>query len=97
MATVLRWTALAASLTIGVFLAVLVRSYAMGLQVDCGCFGSGEALGPKTLLRDSLMLVLALAVTIGAFALRKRTARQPQEEDAAALPVSSDTEQSHPA
>ena len=37
----------------------------MGLQIDCGCFGPGEALGPKTLARDFSMLVLAVAVTGG--------------------------------
>ena len=65
----LRWSALAASLVLVVFLGVLTRTYAMGIAADCGCFGSGEPLGPKTLLRDSTMLILALGVTIGAFRL----------------------------
>lgn len=68
----LRWFALAASLLLGLFLSILTRSYMMGLQVDCGCFGSGEALGPMTLVRDGLMLALALGVTIGAFRMRPR-------------------------
>lgn len=63
----LRWTATLASLILAGFLTLLIRSYALGLEVDCGCFGSGEVLGPMTIARDSLMLVLALAVTIGAF------------------------------
>jgi len=67
----LRWFALLASGVIALFLAVLIRSYAMGLQVDCGCFGSGEALGPMTIVRDSTMLVLGAAVTWGAFRSRK--------------------------
>lgn len=68
----LRWFALVASLILALFLSVLTRSYMMGLQVDCGCFGSGEALGPATLLRDSAMLALALAVTVGAFRMKRR-------------------------
>jgi uncharacterized membrane protein YphA (DoxX/SURF4 family) len=71
----LRWSAAAGSVMLAVFLSVLVRSYALGMQVDCGCFGSGEPLGPKTLARDGLMLALALAVTIGAFSMRRRQSR----------------------
>jgi len=71
----LRWSAAAGSVMLAVFLSVLVRSYALGMQVDCGCFGSGEPLGPKTLARDGLMLALALSVTIGAFLMRRRQSR----------------------
>ncbi len=67
----LRWFALLGSLIITLFLGVLIRSYAMGLQVDCGCFGSGEALGPMTIVRDSTMLLLGAAVTFGAFRIRR--------------------------
>ncbi|MEP6714961.1 MAG: MauE/DoxX family redox-associated membrane protein [Terriglobia bacterium] len=63
----LRWFALIASLMLLLFLSVLTRSYVMGIAADCGCFGSGEVLGPMTLVRDSVMLLLGLAVTIGAF------------------------------
>lgn len=62
-----RWFSLVGALVIALFLAVLTRSFALGLQVDCGCFGSGEALGPMTLVRDSTMLILAAAVTWGEF------------------------------
>jgi len=74
----LRWFALIATLLLAVFLSILTRSYLMGLQVDCGCFGSGEALGPMTLVRDGLMLALGLAVTFGAFRMRRR--RRPELE-----------------
>lgn len=61
----LRWTALIASLVLALFFAVLIRAYALGMQVDCGCFGSGEApLGPLRLAEEAAMLALALAVTI---------------------------------
>jgi uncharacterized membrane protein YphA (DoxX/SURF4 family) len=65
-----RWFSLAASLLLLLFFSVMVRSYAMGLQIDCGCFGPGEALGPKTLARDFTMLALAVAVTIGSFRMK---------------------------
>jgi uncharacterized membrane protein YphA (DoxX/SURF4 family) len=71
----LRWTALIATLVLTLFFGVLIRSYAMGLQVDCGCFGAGEAaLGPKRLAEEALMLALGAAVTIAAF-YRKRGRR----------------------
>ncbi len=65
-----RWFALIASLLLGLFFSVMVRSYAMGLQIDCGCFGPGEALGPKTLARDFSMLALAIVVTVASFRSR---------------------------
>ena len=63
----LKWTSLLATAILGGFLSLLIRSWALGLEVDCGCFGSGEPLGPKAILRDSLMVVLGLAVTAGAW------------------------------
>lgn len=66
-----RWFSLIASLLLLLFFSVMVRSYAVGLQIDCGCFGPGEALGPKTLARDFSMLAVAVAVTIGSFRIRR--------------------------
>jgi uncharacterized membrane protein YphA (DoxX/SURF4 family) len=64
----LRWSALTASAVLAFFFAVLIRSYALGIDVDCGCFGSGEShLGPMRLFEEALMLGLALAVSIAAF------------------------------
>jgi uncharacterized membrane protein YphA (DoxX/SURF4 family) len=66
-----RWFSLASSLLLLVFFSIMVRSYAMGLQIDCGCFGPGEALGPKTLARDFVMLALAVTVTIASFRVKR--------------------------
>jgi len=63
----LRWFALIATLLLTLFFAVLIRSYALGMQVDCGCFGPGEVLGPKRLAEEAAMLALALVVTVAAF------------------------------
>lgn len=63
----LRWTGIASCLLLGVFITAMTRAYFQGLQIACGCFGNAEKLGPLTLLRDGSLLVLALAVTIGAF------------------------------
>ena len=63
----LRWFGLASSLLLGFFFSLMIRSWAIGLNIDCGCFGPGEALGPMTMLRDGALVALAVAVTIAAF------------------------------
>jgi uncharacterized membrane protein YphA (DoxX/SURF4 family) len=67
-------SALVTSLLLSGFFATMVRSYRMGLEINCGCFGPGERLGPMTLLRDGSMLALAIAVTVGAFWMYKKRA-----------------------
>jgi uncharacterized membrane protein YphA (DoxX/SURF4 family) len=59
-------TAIASLLLLG-FFSLMVRTYALGLEINCGCFGPGERLGPLSLLRDGSLLALALIVMIGAF------------------------------
>jgi uncharacterized membrane protein YphA (DoxX/SURF4 family) len=68
----LRWTGIAASALLLVFISAMTRAYILHLEIMCGCFGNNEKLGPLTLLRDSTMLLLAIAVTIGAFLIAKR-------------------------
>ena len=70
----LRW---AGSITTGlllVFIGAMTRAKILGLEINCGCFGNNEKLGTATLIRDSSLLVLALAVTIGAFLVKRRRA-----------------------
>jgi uncharacterized membrane protein YphA (DoxX/SURF4 family) len=80
----LPYASLITTLLLGAFFAVMVRTYMAGLEINCGCFGPGERLGPLTLLRDCSLLALALAVTIGAFMLR----RKRREESAPVAGVS---------
>jgi uncharacterized membrane protein YphA (DoxX/SURF4 family) len=68
----LRYSSLVTTLLLAAFFAMMVRTYRMGLEINCGCFGPGERLGPKTLLRDGSLLALALVVTIGAFLLHRK-------------------------
>lgn len=68
----LRWTGIAASALLLVFIAAMTHAYFLGLEIVCGCFGNNEKLGPLTFARDGSLLVLALAVTIGAFLIKKR-------------------------
>lgn len=67
----LRWVGSFTSLLLLVFIGAMLRAQILGLQINCGCFGNNEKLGPLTLVRDGSLLVLALAVTVGAFAVRK--------------------------
>ena len=68
----LRFSSLISTLLLAGFFTVMVRTFALGLEVSCGCFGPGEQIGPKTLLRDGSLLALSLAVCVGAFLLRRK-------------------------
>ena len=63
----LRWSATFATGLLLVFFGVMLRSYLAGIQADCGCFGPGEALGPKTLARDGALLAVSAWLTWEAF------------------------------
>jgi uncharacterized membrane protein YphA (DoxX/SURF4 family) len=67
----LRWTGLFASGLMTVFIVAMVHAYVLKLEIMCGCFGNNEKVGPLSLVRDSSLLVLALAVTLGAFLVKK--------------------------
>lgn len=60
------------------FFGVMLRTYAKGLVIQCGCFGPGEMLGVRTLVRDGLLLGLSVALTAVAF----RAARLPARVEA---------------
>ena len=68
----LRYVATVSSALLVVFFSVLVILYLRGFQGDCGCFGPGEQLGPKTLARDFALVLLSMWVTWEAF--RRRVA-----------------------
>ena len=66
------WATLVSLVITGFFVAV-VRSYAMGLQINCGCFANPEPLTIATVIRDGLLAALAITMTILVF----REARRP--------------------
>lgn len=61
------------SLVLLTFFTLMVRAYAKGMQINCGCFGPGEAISWKTLLRDGSMAAAAIAMTWLAFLQRRKT------------------------
>jgi uncharacterized membrane protein YphA (DoxX/SURF4 family) len=69
----LRITGTILSLVLLTFFTLMVRAYAKGMQINCGCFGPGEAISWKTLLRDGSMAAAAIAMTWLAFLQRRKT------------------------
>lgn len=67
----LRYAAAGSTLLLGGFFVIMVWAFAKGMNIDCGCFGPGDAIGVKTLLRDGFLLALSGAVMF----LALRTAR----------------------
>jgi uncharacterized membrane protein YphA (DoxX/SURF4 family) len=74
----LRWVSIAGSGLLAMFFALMLRSYFLGQGIDCGCFGVGDAISLKTLVRDGSMLAAAVLLTVAAF----RTQRSPRAEAA---------------
>ncbi len=75
------WAGIATTLMLVAFNTAGIWAYAKGLQVDCGCFGSGSAdpIGPLWFAEHGAMLALALGVTIASFGMRsgKAPAAEP--------------------
>jgi uncharacterized membrane protein YphA (DoxX/SURF4 family) len=68
----LRYLAAVTAGILGLFFTVMVVSYFRGAGIDCGCFGVGEALSARTLVRDGVLLAAALTLVLLA---RTRTRR----------------------
>ncbi|HUK15929.1 MAG TPA: MauE/DoxX family redox-associated membrane protein [Bryobacteraceae bacterium] len=68
----LRSAAVATTLLLAVFFSLMVRAYAKGMQINCGCFGAGEVISWKTLLRDGSMLAAAVALASMSFVRRRK-------------------------
>jgi uncharacterized membrane protein YphA (DoxX/SURF4 family) len=67
----LRYWALIATGLLVFFLAMMIRAYALGMGIDCGCFGAGEALSGKTLARDGALTAAGVFLTVSAFRARR--------------------------
>jgi uncharacterized membrane protein YphA (DoxX/SURF4 family) len=71
------WLRISAGLTSAlllVFFALIVRAWAKGMEINCGCFGNDEPLTWITMLRDGAMLAGSLALTAIAFRGRRAPA-----------------------
>jgi uncharacterized membrane protein YphA (DoxX/SURF4 family) len=70
----LRISATVTSLLLMVFFALMVRAFAKGMQINCGCFGGTDIISKWTLLRDGSMLAGSLFLTSMAFARQRKAA-----------------------
>jgi cbb3-type cytochrome oxidase subunit 3 len=67
-----RWAAAGTTALLAVFVAAIVRAYAMGLTINCGCFGTNEPVSRLKIFEDSCMLAVSLAITLLAFRAHRR-------------------------
>lgn len=75
----LRYSSLATTGLLGIFFAVMLYSFAKGMGIDCGCFGPGDALGPRSLLRDGALLAASILLTFLALGGRGSSAAKARE------------------
>ncbi len=68
----LRYVALAAALILAMFFSIMLFSWGKGMAIDCGCFGLGDALTWKSLVRDGALLVSAMILAWSAFRVQRR-------------------------
>ena len=62
-----RWAGLVLSALLVVFMMALAHAALRGLEINCGCFGTGSVKPGRELMLDGVLLALALAVTMGGF------------------------------
>jgi uncharacterized membrane protein YphA (DoxX/SURF4 family) len=60
------WASLLTLIMLGFFVVVL-RAYLLHMDINCGCFATPEPIGPKKILEDAALSVLALLMTYFAF------------------------------
>ncbi len=70
----LRYLSVVATTILALFFTVMLVSYFRGAGIDCGCFGVGEALSAKTLLRDGALLAAAISLVV----LSRKATASPQ-------------------
>jgi len=62
-----RWAGLVVTALLVVFMIALAHAALGGLEINCGCFGTGSVKPGRELMLDAGLLALALAVTAGGF------------------------------
>jgi len=58
----MRVSTVATSLLLMMFFGLMIRAYAKGMEINCGCFGPGETISWRTLLRDGALLAGSLTL-----------------------------------
>jgi len=60
------WATMVSAILVG-FLTIVTRAYLLHMDINCGCFGTPEPLTIMTVVRDSVLVLLALFMTIFAY------------------------------
>jgi uncharacterized membrane protein YphA (DoxX/SURF4 family) len=81
-----RWASLITSALLAVFFTLIVRAYAKGQEISCGCFGPGEVISWKTMLRDGSILAASLWVMAVSFLSRRSPAPSPGQHHPSTTP-----------
>lgn len=71
-----RYVGAAAASLILFFTVILTITYFRGIDANCGCFNFNDKITPKTILRDSLILLPALFLIF-----ERRRPRKPEESE----------------
>jgi uncharacterized membrane protein YphA (DoxX/SURF4 family) len=86
-----RTASTACSLLLAGFFALMVRAFAKGMAISCGCFGmTADIISWRTLLRDGTLLAASLAVTGMAFVPRPARPPAPSVAPHPAAPVTTE-------
>jgi putative oxidoreductase len=67
----IRYLAGASTVLLLFFIVILAITYLRGIEADCGCFSFEDRISPKTIARDSLMLIPALYLLLAGPLLRR--------------------------
>jgi uncharacterized membrane protein YphA (DoxX/SURF4 family) len=67
-----RYSALLTTLVLTGFFGLMIRTYALGLAINCGCFGTSEQVGPKKIFEDGSFFAFSVALTVAAFWLHHK-------------------------
>lgn len=79
--------AITATVVLATFFGIMAFTYGRGIAIDCGCFGLGEAMTWKTLLRDGTLVAASGLLAILGFRSEDHRPHQPKtlaDEDPAA-------------
>lgn len=75
-----RTASFAAATLLSAFCGLMLWGYLKGLRIDCGCFGPGEAVGPRTLLRDGVLVAGSISLMISSWLAGGKPRRTPLRE-----------------
>jgi putative oxidoreductase len=56
----IKYSAIATAALLLFFILILTITYARGIEANCGCFSLDDPISPKTIARDSLILIPAI-------------------------------------